>query len=217
MLRSIVTFALMANIVVPASALTITSVAIEGTNRAIIGTPGIGNQTVKSGAIDFVSTSGDFLGFCVDVYHRLTEGAGQNAVYQYTSLTSDFGGNSLSSTQISEIAGLASLGFNRTTSVTDRAAIQAAIWRIEVPSKNITAYYPGFAPSVITNADIQRFVDLAPTLVNTGVRVIRPDDSQSQAFIIAGVPDLNVWVLMLGGFGLVGASMRRRNVNVVAS
>lgn len=190
------------------AAITIDSVAVIGNGQSVISLGSI-HETALAGMVKLSSGATDFLAFCVDVPHNISTGTGQNLSYTFTKLTSDFNGNTLSTSQISQIFGLAALGRNSSTSANDTGAIQQAIWTIEYPAGSFTARQ-GF-----DQARVDYYVALAPTLHASG-KVMQSADGH-QSFAIAAVPEPATWAMMLTGFGLVGAATRRRRSTVVAA
>ncbi len=212
-----------------AAAISVTPVAAATNlhiNSAGIYTPGSvvvsfpdGAKSEYSALINFTASkaggsSFDIIGFCVDLYHNIFVSVGSQLPisldYHRAQLTSDGNGIGLSSAQASQIGGLATLGFTIAgSSDSDKfvklAAIQQAIWTIEYP----TLSFDGSGSFAGQQAYADAFVAAAPSL-RGGARAFYADDGQTQGFVVAGVPEPASWALMIGGFVMVGASVRRR-------
>ncbi len=172
--------------------------------------------------------------FCVDIYHDISvgidnshdivTGAGDaqspvNLLYHTAALTvnsdgpiSGVSGAALSTTQIAEIGGLATLGGNLiATDAADLSnkltAVQGAIWTIEYPSAGgytVSTSDPtvqGYLSGYLANA--------AATASQSPVIAIYGANGQG-LLPTGGVPEPAAWALMLTGFGLAGAALRRR-------
>lgn len=189
---------------------------IKSTGAISINNPG--------GMFHFTGTdstgSVEFDAFCVDLAHNVTTGMGsQLAVsynYDYGTFTSDGFGNLLSSSQISQMEGLATLGFSFAGDAAknnDLAAIQAAIWQIMTPNSVFTS------TSSAVNSLIGYYVDLAPTLQGNVRYIVNVDSPQRQGMFIPGlpaVPEPATWAMLIIGFGLVGFSARRKASRALA-
>ncbi len=150
------------------------------------------------------------LGFCINLFL----GIGVPAQYHVDNLTTDGHGNALTSTQVSEIYGLAALGSNlfkigAPDLANKLAGIQGAIWAIEYP-----AYTVAGGTSAI-NSYISSYVAMAPSL-HGNAYVLLSDDGKSQGFVI-GVPEPATWAMMILGFGAVGMMLRSRRRAVLAA
>ena len=176
--------------------------------------------------------------FCVDLYHDISvgldndhdivTGAGDaqstvNLPYQTALLTvnsdgptSGVSGTALSALQIAEIGGLADLGgalinADATDLSNKLAAVQGAIWEIEYPTYTISAADPavqGYLDGFVANAAATQ--SQSPVIALYG--------ANGQGLIPAGdVPEPASWALMLSGFGICGAVLRRRRHGSVAA
>ncbi len=176
----------------------------------------------------------DIFGFCVDVFHNIGLG---NLGYVYASnqdpnilnpLPTDFGGHNVGPGQLTAITDLINTGYqlhqnellaNNFAFDTEMrlAAIQAAIWKIEVPSKIVAvtsanlngaqfATYQGYFNNYVSG-NYTRLGD-----ANDRFYVI--SDGRHQSFGVGwpidGVPEPTTWLMMIMGFGGVGATLRRR-------
>ncbi len=179
--------------------------------------------------------------FCVDLYHDINVGVdyahdivtgagdaqtGVGLTYATALLTvnsdgptSGVSGAALTATQIAEIGGLANLGGsliagNASDLSNKLAAIQGAIWFIEYPSAQgytITAPDPtvqGYLDGYVANALV--------TASKSPVYAIYGSSGQG-LLPTGGVPEPASWALMLAGFGLAGAALRRRPSTVPAA
>ena len=90
--------------------ITIAAVAVAGSGQTSISTPGQPAETVFAGLVTLTSGTTDYLGFCVDIAHNISIGTGQALGYDLHPLSTDFSGETLTSTQIDRIFGLAALG-----------------------------------------------------------------------------------------------------------
>lgn len=185
---------------VPAAAITVTSVAIEGSGRAYIG-----GENVLSGRADLgLSTGGYIPAFCVDIYHTIL--AGTSTVYHFvaapaSSFTTDFGGHPITAATAGHVFALAQLGLH--ADAVHANAIQDAIWQLVDPGVTIaTEAGFGATPDMVAGA---RAYGLAHT--GTGSLLMSTDGSQS--FVTGGVPEPSAWAMMLAGFAAVGMARRR--------
>ena len=188
------------------------------------------------------TTSGpafDIFGFCVDVFHNITLGS-LNYIYASNEdpsivdpLPTDFGGHAISPTQLDALTNLIDTGYalhqhEVDTHVFDAdtemrlAAIQAAIWKVEVPSKtvnvtsaNLTAPQFQTYQTYFNNYVSGNYTSLADA--NDRFYVI--SDGRHQSFgvgwPIPGVPEPATWTTMIIGFGAMGAVLRRRRQALV--
>ena len=150
------------------------------------------------------------LGFCINLFL----GIGVPAQYHVDTLTTDGHGNALTSSQVSQIYGLAALGSNlfkigAPDLANKLAGIQGAIWAIEYPAYTVTG-----GTSAI-NSYISSYVALAPSL-HGNAYVLLADGGKSQGFVI-GVPEPTTWAMMILGFGAVGMVLRSRRRAVLAA
>lgn len=162
----------------------------------------------------------DMWGFCIDLYHTISVGINYQAAldlaYHVEPLVHDASGNgtgvALTPFQIFRMNGLAGLGYrlikNGDPDLSNKlAGVQAAIWSVEYPSNSITS-----TGAVETYR--QQYVELSKTLQGKAFVIYR-DGYANQGFII-GVPEPSTWVVMIAGFGLAGAALRRRRALAAA-
>jgi hypothetical protein len=151
-----------------------------------------------------------FVVFCVDLEHNVAVGGGQSLPYDFALLTVDGAGNPVSEANSNRIGRLADLGrfiyatvLPSVSRSSDLTAIQAAIWSIEYNT-------------AVTSADSYTNGKIADYLLVTDngrgrAHILQSlDGHQSQT--IGGVPEPATWALMICGFGLAGAVLRRRPV-----
>lgn len=181
----------------------------------------------------------DIFGFCVDVFHNISLG---NLGYVYASnqdlnivnpLPTDFGGHNVSPTQLTKINDLINTGYhlhqndllgaNFDTQMR-LAAIQAAIWKIEVPSKTV-----GVISANLNGAQFGTYQGYFTDYVagnytrqgDANDRFYVISDGRHQSFGVAwpidGVPEPTTWLMMIMGFGGVGATLRRRRSAALAA
>lgn len=212
---------IIAALAAPAAAVqpvTITSAGIynPGNVTATVGGNAMSEYSVP---LTFTATKGstsatDFLGFCVDLAHVIYVNVGSQLAetlgYHVAPLAQDGYGNALSSTQVREITGLASLGFSiAKTKASDTpaqlAAIQQAIWTVEYPTSTFVATGPYAAAQ---SAYAATFVAEAPTLKGHATNIV--SDSGTVQGQITDVPEPAAWAMMLAGFGVVGLVARGR-------
>ena len=158
-------------------------------------------------------------GFCVDLFHNISPGA-NDLQYHTEALLYDSNtgaappwGAALTAAQISEIYGLANLGDHLArTGAPDLdnklSAIQGAIWQVEYATETVS-----FVPGVV-----QEYFNayLKMGLKGTGYAIysgLAETARTTQGFVI-GVPEPSTWALMIGGFGMIGAALRRRRAAV---
>ena len=150
----------------------------------------------------------------------------QTLNYRTAALTNDSSGAlsgvgaPLSQAQVNEIADLAAKGvslighdldlqsegqaFDGTALSDSLGAIQGAIWSIEYPNRTVTAADPTVASEMAT------YISTADPTFAGKANAIYALNGASQGFVVAGVPEAGTWVLMLAGFGVLGAAVRRR-------
>lgn len=160
-------------------------------------------------------------GFCIDLFRDIDAGYFSqlpvNLQYHVDALTTDGNGNSLSSSQVSQIYGLANLGYNLIQSnaadlQNKLSGIQGAIWAIEYP----TFTFNGNTAAL--NNYISSYKALAPSLEgnSAGAYALLSDNGQSQGFVI-GVPEPATWMMMIMGFGAIGVMLRSSRRRLVTA
>lgn len=150
--------------------------------------------------------------FCVDIFHFFDPANTPPITYQTGLLTTDSSGV-VSGTGVpltplisGEIGYLASL-YDTNNTADDWAGIQGAIWLTEYSGLTLTG-----GSSQVAHFQALRAAWAAANPGNTTFAdAIYSVGGQNQGFVIAGeVPEPNAWALMIAGFGLAGAMLRRR-------
>lgn len=211
-------------------------------NKRTLNIQGIGN--VYAGPFLFDGTYGvggnpfvDILAFCVDVYHHISIGNySPDLVYTDTvplTFDSNNGGqanhfsgptgyNATSLARIGQLVNYGTLSFNDATLVgvaKDKrlAAVQGAIWEV-ASGRNVTG--DGLNATIDSLAAGQ--FGSAYGTISSNYTFITPQGqyptsrgTQSFAFA-APAPEPGTWALMIVGFGLAGAMLRRSRLRPVA-
>ena len=188
-------------------------------HQMVVNIAGIGN--VYAAPMHFVATDNgaptNLLAWCVDVYHHISLGNySPDLVYTDTvAHTTDFDGHALDAGDQHKIGLLANYGqavFNDLNAV-DRylklSAVQSAIWQV-ASNRNVTSSNSAF-DLLVDNLSTNPTANFGPyNLVNDHYTLITPVQqyNNTQAFVFA-VPEPGTWALMIGGFGLMGAALRR--------
>jgi hypothetical protein len=174
-------------------------------------------------------------GFCIDIYHNI--GLGSLGL-TYTSNQDTGGGlvpnteTVLNSTQITAITNLVDTGLklheqspNDPDTIMKLAAIQAAIWAVEVPTTlvggqqvaTVTLDNPNATVAGDPNTIGQWFTDYSTgaytSLAGPNDKVFTISNGDNQSFAIGwpiGVPEPTTWAMMLTGFVGMGATLRNR-------
>jgi hypothetical protein len=172
----------------------------------------------------------DLLVFCVDVYHF----SGSNLAYDDNlAFTTNSGHDAnldlLDAGQIDQVGRLANYGaklyaLDAVGNVDKLAAVQGAIWKVvnrdqglgidasndAVDSMIATLSGAGYLAAISADVGpVSRNVTFLKETANYG------QPGSHQAFIAAAVPEPAAWGLMIGGFGLAGARLRRRRLRTV--
>jgi hypothetical protein len=156
--------------------------------------------------------SQQLLVFCVDIFHFFDPANTPPILYQTGLLKTDSSGaNSGTGVALSplisgEIGYLASLG-TINSSALDLAGIQGAIWLTEYSGLTLTGgssqvghFQALGAAWAATHASNTTYADAIYSVAG-----------QNQGFVLSGgVPEPASWALMISGFGMAGAVLRRR-------
>ena len=196
-----------------------------------------GGENVYEGPLTFQVTDASHVGpysltaFCVDLFDDITLG-NLNLTYETWTLGTNRDtnnqhlGTALSATQLSRMTKLLTLanGFetNMAANGAQLAAIQGAIWQIENPGYTVTSHQAGvdafmnsyIARTLITDPNAAGYIAAGQlkTIISLG--------SNHQAFAYAwtaAVPEPSTWAMMITGFGLIGATLRRRRAAGLAA
>ena len=191
---------------------TVTDVSVQGDTVTIAGP--ISPISVYAGPITLTSSAGSIVVWCVDLFHEIQTGSGQDLQYELGTVNTDNASNptALSATQQAEIANLAAYGqslIGTAQGTTDNlTAVQLAIWSVEYP----TFSYTGASGAPVT-ATLQQ--DLSGPGYDTGLLAL----SGTQTFVTATggvstvaatVPKPATLALLSGGLALLGVTARRR-------
>ena len=177
------------------------------------------------------------LAFCVDIFHDIGLGA-LNLQYddnydlttnsKYLTSTPFAGGTSLTGAQIVQVGKLVNYGellFDNAPHTADTvnrlSALQGAIWQVINPGYSVVsgvgavdgyiADYSGanYASNLTGYGPVR---DHLTFITETG----KYGTSRAhQSFAFAGVPEPSMWMLMITGFGLTGATLRRARSKLV--
>jgi hypothetical protein len=195
------------------------------------------NGGVYDAPMQFTTVSnGTILAFCVDVFHDITLGSYSPALdYQIdahpfaTDSNPSLGstkpyGETLSTTQIEQIARLVNYGtdvFNDNSFSGNKqlelAAVQGAIWQIVVPDETVSNGDAAFTQleADLTNGLFDPKYGSIGDTVHFLTPAIYASTSGTQSFLFAGgVPEPASWLMMIVGFGAVGAMVRQRRTAI---
>jgi hypothetical protein len=185
-----------------------------------------------------VGQSFDIVGFCVDIFHSISLGTINLKYDDNYQLTTDskyltntpFGGGAatpLSNGQILQVGRLVNYGtlvFNQAPTSSAKsstlAALQGAIWQVINPTYTVAS------SNGTVNTQIGQFAGAGYNgfltgygQVNSGIVFISETGkygtkSARQSFAFAGpggaaIPEPATWALMIGGFAMAGAALRR--------
>jgi hypothetical protein len=149
--------------------------------------------------------------FCVDLEHNIgVQGYGPPLVFDTGFLQFTGGGAPVDPIISNEIGRLAELGkYIYKTQSFDYAhklvAVQGAIWSLEYGVKGGRAT----SSNAAIDSEIAAFVKIGPH--GTGLaHELLSDPHHVQNMVSGGVPEPASWALMIGGFGMAGAMLRRQ-------
>jgi hypothetical protein len=136
-------------------------------------------DTYDFGQIVLTTSIGMIDAWCIDLFHDIYVGGGQNLPYTTGAFSTNGGGGLLTTTQTQEIAGLIVYGDALLNggggTPDDSLATQLAIWSVEYPDD--FTYSAGASVTAETNA----FIALAPDLPGDGVALISLNGQQGLA------------------------------------
>jgi hypothetical protein len=185
------------------------------------------------------------LAFCVDVFHFINTGTYSPGLqYETNTLKTDSNPNptskdTLTTAQINQLNLLVNYGtdINNNTSLSantksvDLAEVQGAIWQV-VAGEDVTLVgnsVDGVSASTfntmvdnLSNAALDSTYMVGYGVIGTKTTFITPvsypSSNGKQSFLFAGtVPEPASWAMMIGGMGLVGATLRRRRAASTAA
>lgn len=204
----------------------ISKVAFEnGKNITLTNGPLASPLSTRAGNFMLTATTSDGTGsiwaFCVDIAHELRSGTYTVPLnYNFGSFTHDSFGKTVPLADRVAMKALAAEGFRLLKAGTggigaagiadDIQAIQTAIWSIEYGAANYAtplSYTGGPALSLVN-----QYIGLARTgqIKGTARYIFSIDTPERQGLFIPGVPEPATWAMLIAGFGLVGAAVRRR-------
>ncbi len=186
----------------------------------------------------------DLFGFCIDIFHEINLGA-QSLFYMDNQgdpnpLTIDYhtaNGTVLTNAQKTAMTNLIDTGFilhqhetvaNYAETEMRIAAIQAAIWQVEVPAVTVNVISANLTTGVGSEfATYQSYFNAYKTgayvpLGDANDRVftitsLNGNQNFAIGWPIPGVPEPSTWAMMLLGFGGLGAMLRRRRAVALAA
>ena len=191
--------------------------------------------TPQTGAL---SASFDMVGFCVDIFHGISLGT-VNLKYddqydlttnsKYTTSTPWVGATPLTTGQITQVGRLVNYGTNIYKSggpvtadkLNRMSAVQGAIWQVINPTYNIQSSNSNLGIRNAVNGYIGAYSGASYNTNLTGYGPVRNGitfltetnkygkNTAHQSFAFATVPEPGTWAVMILGFGLTGAMLRR--------
>ena len=222
-----------------ATAYYLNSLSMDTSHIADIQGSGGSHEYVYVGPIVFHANLGtapatptfDLLSFCVDIYHNIylndtglkyDDDYGLKTDSKYLTSTPFSGAQNLLDAQIIQVGRLVNYGrlvYTREAATVDRsnklAGLQGAIWQvINGPTYNVVAWdspvqtylnnfsSAGYLAHLSGHGSVSKNITM---ITETGLYGTL---SARQSFAFA-VPEPATWALMIGGFGLAGAMLRR--------
>ena len=181
----------------------------------------VGIHTEPATGIIFNSATDNLLVFCVDIEHNINVGGGKNYLFTWGTLDTRGDGASIDALTSNRIGHLADLGKSIRTSgdgdiANDLSAVQGAIWSLEyLDPFNVDASKRTRAISGNSEIDSEITSDITWAQGFNGTTRARAlishvgTEPGTQNMVTGGVPEPTTWALMLAGFGLAGAALRR--------
>jgi len=211
LLSTTLAVAALAGPVLASPVLTVTSVSIQGDIVTIAGPTA--PETVYAGPLTLTTSMGSIVAWCVDLFHLVQTGSGQDLHYALGTVTTDNAPapTALSATQQAEIADLASYGLSligTEQGTTDNlTAVQLAIWSVEYP----TFTYTGALNAPVAATLLQAWSGtgrVTGLLALDGTQTfVTADQGVNDA---AAVPEPATLALLSSGLALFGVTARRR-------
>jgi hypothetical protein len=185
------------------------------------------------------ATSGpfDMVAFCVDIFHGIGLG-NVNLKYddsydlttnsKYQSNTPFVGATLLTAQQRLQVGRLVNYGtlvFNQAPNSIDKtnrlAGLQGAIWQVINPGYSVVSSTAGVNAFTATFTGANYAANLTGYgHVHSGIKFITETGKYGtnrahQSFAVAAVPEPATWAVMITGFGMAGAALRRRRGTLV--
>jgi hypothetical protein len=155
--------------------ITVTDIEMQKFDTVTVHVPGGYNGGAYVGQFILTTNLGVFGAWCIDLYHETFLGP-QTITFDLGPITTDSNGKSLTATQIQEIGGLVNYGNALLAGgggTNDQsAAVQLAIWKIEVP-----AFTWDGNPTL--DALVAADIALAPTLIDPGFAMLALNGQQT--------------------------------------
>ena len=152
-----------------------------------------------------------FVVFCIDLQHHINVGGGQNLTYELRQLDKNGAGAMIGIEASNKIGRLASLGRHIYQGPADAfrskklTAIQAAIWSVEYGGPRATS------TDAYTDGKIQEYASIGYFGGGFAKGLYSLDANPQRQNMVPGfVPEPATWALMIGGFGMAGVMLRRR-------
>ncbi len=191
--------------------LTVTGVSVQGDIVTVAGPTS--PETVYAGPLTLTTGMGGIVAWCVDLFHLVQTGSGQNLHYALGTFTTDNAPapTLLSAAQQAGIANLASYGqslIGTEQGTTDNlTAVQLAIWSVE---------YPTFTYTGASGAPVAATLLQASSGTGRATGLLALDGTQT--FVTAdqgvndaaAVPEPATLALRSSGLALFGVTARRR-------